>query len=122
MEQPELHLHPSAQAGLADVIIDAIHAKENYESRGIQLLIETHSEHFLRRLQRRMAEGVLKYDEFSAYFANNDQFPARLEELRVDIFGNIENWPPNFFGDIAGDIYAQTDAALEKRIRKELNG
>lgn len=121
MEQPELHLHPSAQAGLADVIIDAIHAKENYESRGIQLLIETHSEHFLRRLQRRMAEGLLKYDEFSAYFANNDQFPAKLEALQVDIFGNIENWPPNFFGDIAGDIFAQTDAALERRIRKELN-
>ncbi len=63
MEQPELHLHPSAQAGLADVVIDAIRAKENYENRGIQLLIETHSEHFLRRLQRRLAEENLKPEE-----------------------------------------------------------
>lgn len=121
MEQPELHLHPGAQAGLADVIIAAIHARENYEKRGIQLIIETHSEHLLRRLQRRMAEGVLGQDEFSAYFANNDQFPAKLEELQVDLFGNIDNWPKNFFGDIAGDIFAQTDAALQKRIQEELH-
>lgn len=121
MEQPELHLHPSAQAGLADVVIDAIHARENYEERKIQLIIETHSEHFLRRLQRRIAEEVLGYEEFSAYFANNDQFPAHLEELQVDIFGNIDNWPKNFFGDIMGDIFAQTDAVLEKRMREELH-
>lgn len=122
MEQPELHLHPNAQAGLADVLIDAIHAKENYENRGIQLLIETHSEHFLRRLQRRMAEDILKHDEFSAYFANNNTFPAKLEELKVDLFGNIDNWPPDFFGDITGDIFAQTDAALDRRIREEVHG
>lgn len=122
MEQPELHLHPNAQAGLADVIIDAIHARENSADRNIQLIIETHSEHFLRRLQRRMAEEKLKCEEFSAYFANNDKFPARLEELQVDIFGNIENWPKNFFGNIDGDIFAQTDAALEKRISTEIYG
>lgn len=121
MEQPELHLHPSAQAGLADVIIDAIHARENSEARDIQLIIETHSEHFLRRLQRRMAEGVLKEGEFSAYFANNDRFPAELEELQVNLFGEIDNWPPNFFGDISGDIFAQTDAALQRRIDEVQN-
>ena len=120
MEQPELHLHPNAQAGLADVMIAAIHAREKFEKRRIQLIIETHSEHFLRRLQRRMAEGSLEYNEFSAYFANNDQFPASLEKLEVDLFGNIENWPKNFFGDIAGDTFAQMDAALDKRIREEL--
>ncbi len=121
MEQPELHLHPSAQAGLADVVIDAIRAKENYENRGIQLLIETHSEHFLRRLQRRLAEENLKPEEFTAYFANNDVSPARLEKLQVDEYGNISNWPPDFFGDITGDIFAQTDAALERRMRKGKN-
>lgn len=122
MEQPELHLHPNAQAGLADVIIDAIHARENHEERGIQLIIETHSEHFLRRLQRRMAEEKLGLEDFSAYFVNSDQYPTSLEKLQVDIFGNIDNWPKNFFGDIAGDIFAQTDASLDKRIKEELNG
>lgn len=119
MEQPELHLHPSAQAGLADVIIDAIHARENYSARNIQLIIETHSEHFLRRLQRRIAEEILKPEEFKAYFANNDQFPAELEPLEVDLFGDICNWPDNFFGDIQGDIFYQTSAGLQRRMREE---
>ena len=59
MEQPEIHLHPSAQSALADVMIDVINSRENGADRNIQLIIETHSEHFLRRLQRRIAE-----DEF----------------------------------------------------------
>jgi predicted ATPase len=54
MEQPEIHLHPSAQSILADVMIDVINSRENGADRNIQLIIETHSEHFLRRLQRRI--------------------------------------------------------------------
>jgi predicted ATPase len=59
MEQPEIHLHPSAQAALADVMIDVINSRENGKDRNIQLIIETHSEHFLRRLQRRIAENTV---------------------------------------------------------------
>ena len=46
MEQPEIHLHPSAQSALADVMIDVINSRENGKKRNIQLIIETHSEHF----------------------------------------------------------------------------
>ena len=59
MEQPEIHLHPNAQSALADVMIDVINSRENGADRNIQLIIETHSEHFLRRLQRRIAEDVV---------------------------------------------------------------
>ena len=58
MEQPEIHLHPNAQSALADVMIDVINSRENGADRNIQLVIETHSEHFLRRLQRRIAEDA----------------------------------------------------------------
>ena len=119
MEQPELHLHPSAQAGLADVIIEAIHSRKNGQNRNIQLIIETHSEHFLRRLQRRIAEGALSQEEFKAYFANNENEKAVLEPLQVNLFGDISNWPKEFFGDISGDIFAQTKAALDARINEE---
>lgn len=118
IEQPELHLHPAAQAGLADVLIDAIHAREDSEDRGIQLIIESHSEHFLRRLQRRIAEGGLKEEEFSGYFVSSGK-NARMERLKVDQYGDIENWPPNFFGDIQGDIFKQTMAGIELRSRQE---
>jgi predicted ATPase len=117
MEQPEIHLHPSAQSALADVMIDVINSKEDGRDRDIQLIIETHSEHFLRRLQRRIAEDAISQERVSAYFANVARTPAKLEPLQIDMFGNIQNWPTNFFGDEMGDITGQAEAALKKRIK-----
>ncbi len=118
MEQPEIHLHPNAQSALADVMIDVINSKENGLNRNIQLIIETHSEHFLRRLQRRIAEDVVPKERVSAYFANITKTPATLEPLKIDIFGNILNWPENFFGDEMGDITAQTKAGMRRRMQQ----
>ena len=116
MEQPEIHLHPSAQSALADVMIDVINSRENGVDRNVQLIIETHSEHFLRRLQRRIAEDVVPPEKVSAYFANITKIPASLDPLQIDIFGNIQNWPENFFGDEMGDITEQAKAAMKKRM------
>ncbi len=118
MEQPEIHLHPSAQSALADVMIDVINSRENGVDRDIQLVIETHSEHFLRRLQRRIAEDAVPKEKVSAYFANIAKTPTTLEPLQIDIFGNTLNWPENFFGDEMGDITEQAKAALKKRMQK----
>jgi predicted ATPase len=118
MEQPELHLHPSAQSALADVMIDVINSKENGADRNIQLIIETHSEHFLRRLQRRIAENVISEDKVSVYFANTSKTPASLDPLKIDLFGNILNWPDNFFGDEMEDITAQSEAAIKRRMKQ----
>ncbi len=118
MEQPELHLHPSAQSALADAMIDAISAREKARPRNIQLIIETHSEHFLRRFQRRIAEGSLSNESFAAFFANNDTTPLTLEQLQINLFGEIINWPRNFFGDMNGDIFMQTKAALERKLKE----
>lgn len=117
MEQPEIHLHPSAQAALADVLIEVINSREGGRDRNIQLIIETHSEHFLRRLQRRIAEEVISEDCVSAYFADVSSNPAKLKALEVDAFGNIHNWPKNFFGDEMGDVFGQAEAALERRMK-----
>lgn len=117
MEQPEIHLHPSAQSALADVMIGVINSRENGKDRNIQLIIETHSEHFLRRLQRRIAEDIVPQEKVSAYFANIAKTPATLEPLQIDIFGNIQNWPDKFFGDEIGDITEQAKAATKKRMR-----
>ncbi len=115
MEQPEIHLHPKAQSILADVMIDVINSRENGTNRNIQLIIETHSEHFLRRLQRRIAEDVIDKNDISAYFADITKSPATLKPLQIDLFGGIVNWPPNFFGDEMADITGQTEAAMRKR-------
>lgn len=108
LEQPEIHLHPSVQAGLADVFIDA------HRTRNIQILIESHSEHLLRRLQRRIAEEVLPASDAAFYFVQMQQTASQLQPLHVDSFGNIRNWPQDFFGDEMGDLIAMTDA-VERR-------
>lgn len=118
MEQPEIHLHPKAQSALADVMIDVINSRENGSDRNIQLVIETHSEHFLRRLQRRIAEDTISQEKVSAYFANIDKTPARLEPLQIDKFGNILNWPEDFFGDEMEDITEQSKAAMRKHMQQ----
>ena len=116
MEQPEIHLHPSAQSALADVMIDAVKSREKGADRNIQLIIETHSEHFLRRLQRRIAEDAISQEKVSAYFAKNDASSPILEPLQIDSFGHISNWPEHFFGDEMGDILGQAEAAMKKRM------
>lgn len=118
MEQPEIHLHPKAQSVLADVLIDVIRSKENGADRNIQLIIETHSEHFLRRLQRRIAENEISKDKVSAYFSDFIKDKPTLTPLLIDDFGNIKNWPEHFFGDEMGDITAQSKAAMKKRLKE----
>ena len=121
MEQPEIHLHPKAQSVLADVMIDVINSRQGGENRSIQLIIETHSEHFLRRLQRRIAEDSLSENQVSAYFADISRIPAVLEPLQIDPYGSILNWPKDFFGDEMGDIIEQSKAAMKKRKQSAKN-
>ena len=112
LEQPELHLHPSAQAGLADLMLLAA------EERQLQLIVETHSEHLLRRFQRRIAEVEMdfaKHENIKAYFCNPTADGLVAEEVIVDRFGQIDNWPEHFFGDIGGDLHNMAKAAITRR-------
>jgi predicted ATPase len=111
LEQPEIHLHPKVQAGLADVLVDAI------KTRGIQIILESHSEHLLRRLQLRVADETMKPDQAALYFCSTEKGESRLMPLDLDPFGNITNWPKDFFGDELGEIAAMSQAALERKKR-----
>ena len=118
MEQPEIHLHPQVQAELADVFISATQARENGNERHVQLIVESHSEHFLNRLQRRIAEGAVTPEDVAVYFCRRAGSATKLEPLRLNMFGEIENWPENFFGDEMADIAGRTLAAMQRK--KEL--
>ncbi len=110
LEQPEIHLHPFVQAGLADVFIDA------WRKRGIQILLESHSEHLLRRLQRRIAEGSVTPDDVALYFCSAElEGESKLTPLVMDLFGNIENWPKDFFGDEFGEVAAMSRAVQKRK-------
>lgn len=115
-EQPEIHLHPSVQAGLADIFIEVI------KTRNIQIIIESHSEHLLRRLQRRMAEEKEGFtnEDAALYFCKMDnQGDSELVPLEIDIYGNICNYPEGFFGDEMGDIVAMNKAAIKRQMNTE---
>lgn len=112
LEQPEIHLHPAVQANLADVLIDAHH------KRGVQIIVESHSEHLLRRLQRRIAEEDLSRDDVALYFCEADSSGSKLTPLDLDLFGNITNWPAEFFGDQFAEL-AATQVARVKRMKKQ---
>lgn len=116
MEQPEIHLHPQVQARLADALISAVQAGEGGRPRNVQLIVESHSEHFLTRLQRRVAEGVIAPTDVAIYFCKRSGKSAELEPLRLDLYGSIENWPTNFFGDEMEDVAARTIAAMQRKI------
>ena len=118
MEQPEIHLHPQVQSVLADVLISAVQAYQDGAARNVQLIVESHSEHFLTRLQRRIAEEVIKPSEVAVYFCRNTEDGAVLEALDLNLFGEISNWPTDFFGDQMGDMSARTIAAQRRKLTK----
>ena len=118
LEQPELHLHPNAQSALADLMLHAA------EKRGLQLIVESHSEHLLRRLQRRIAEVEQTFarpENIKMYFCAPSERGSTICQVEVDKYGQIANWPPNFMGNISDDIHEMSRAAFERR-HQELAG
>ena len=109
LEQPEIHLHPAVQAGLADVLIDAV------KTRNLQIIVESHSEHLLRRLQRRIAEEKISASDTALFFCRSENGASKAERLDVDLLGNIRNWPAGFFGDEMGELAAMTKAAMTRK-------
>jgi predicted ATPase len=107
IEQPELHLHPRVESELADMFIEAVHSREDGRDRHVQFLIESHSEHVLQRLQRRIAEGKLHPREVALYFCEPSAEGSTARGLQVDMFGEIANWPADFFGDPMTDLSAK---------------
>jgi predicted ATPase len=109
-EQPEIHLHPRLQANLADFFIAASSSEK-------RIIIETHSDHFINRLRRRIAEDPT--DELSEriaiLFVRAFEEEAGIEPLEVDRYGVIKNWPPDFLPESADEAEAIFRAGLEKR-------
>lgn len=99
IEQPELHLHPGAQAELANLFVDIV--SQNTNERTIKVMIETHSEHLIRRLQSLIANKNVNIsnDQVKIYYVDkNDNNEAFIKEMRILENGQFENaWPSGFF-------------------------
>ena len=92
IQQPELHVHPGLQANLGDIFAESIYDRSN------QLIIETHSEHLVLRLQRLVRTGNLSPDDVSILYVSRDSSGSFVQRLRLDQTGEfIDDWPGGFF-------------------------
>ena len=111
IEQPELHVHPRLQAELGDVlVVAALRESSN------RFLIETHSEHLILRLLRRIREShdgelpkhlpSISPDHLAVvHLAGGDQ-PTEATPLRVSLDGEfVDRWPGGFFEERAEELF-----------------
>jgi hypothetical protein len=106
IEQPELHLHPDAQGKLVDVLVGLAAASES------TLIMETHSEHMLLRLQRRVAEGALAPDDVGIYFVDE----GSVHRARISPSGRLDDRavPAGFFEEEWEDSVELARAAASR--------
>jgi hypothetical protein len=112
IEQPELHLHPKAQCELADVLIASLHL-------GNASVIESHSEHMLLRLGRRIREttnGYLLPNELKLlpddvniyYFDPQPNGSTSVKNIRLDKHGELmDRWPGGFFSERDKELFGE---------------
>ena len=122
IEQPELHLHPEAQAAMADFFIAM-----SKPSVGLRFLLETHSSSIIYRMRRRIAETKVKWLEtapqielrptdLGAYFISRQDGVSVLEAINYNDDGSYAQIPDafsDFFGTDDEQLYRLRDAQLE---------
>lgn len=120
IEQPELHLHPAAQACLADLFAICISANPN-----ARLIIETHSEHLISKLQVLIADPHCDLDNDMVqilYVDKNEDGSSYINNIGIDENGKFDReWPKDFF-DQGFQLAMQLMKNAASRIKGKENG
>ncbi len=90
MQQPEVHLHPRAQAALGTLF-----AKLVADGNRI-FLIETHSDHLVDRIRQEVARGTVSADQVLILFFHKPNLETTVWPITLDALGNVENAPPEY--------------------------
>jgi predicted ATPase len=100
-QQPEIHLNPAQQCVITDFLIETA----NRERR---IVIETHSEHILLRLRRRIAEGVIAAKDVAIYFCDYRNGDSVLDRIPLGESAEItrDDWPGGFFEEQLEDSFS----------------
>lgn len=107
IEQPELHVHPAVQVGLGDLFIDGA------IERGLSFLLETHSEHLILRLLRRIREAAeegkaehINPDLLGVYYLASENGHITATLLPVNSEGDFDTpWPKGFFEERGPELF-----------------
>lgn len=98
IDQPEIHLHPSAQAQLADYFIRQV------KSNNKRYFIETHSEYILNRLRASIVKGIISPSSVRVYYFDNQSGESEIHRVHFTRSGKIQNAPKGFFETYMMDI------------------
>ncbi|NDJ79398.1 DUF3696 domain-containing protein [Vibrio campbellii] len=111
LEQPEIHLHPTVQAKLFD-FMNALHKK------GVSTIVETHSDHLITRMRRRVAEsdnGLEKIINLIFVEFDKNNKTTKYSKMSLDELGNFNLWPDGFFDQYDQDVRAILKAQIVKK-------
>lgn len=108
VQEPEIHLHPNAQASLASFFVGQVKKKG-------QLFIETHSDNLVLRLARHVALGDIKPDDVTIFIVSDEGGGKVVRMVRPDATGVFKpEWPGGFFPQRQGESLALARARLKR--------
>lgn len=98
IENPEVHLHPAGQAHMGRFLADVARA-------GIQVIVETHSDHVLNGIRRSVKAGGISPEQVALYFfRSRTENGAQVTSPQIDGAGNLDAWPNGFFDQFDKDV------------------
>ena len=91
LQQPEVHLHPSAQAALGSLLLQTARKEQI-------VIVESHSDHLLNRIRMDLRDGVgnRKPEDVSILYFENSDLSSRIHSLRIDEQGNVLDAPESY--------------------------
>ena len=104
LQQPEIHLHPKMQMNFADFLLASAYTGKN-------IIIETHSDHIINRLLRRILENPKLKDRIKFYFVDKSEDKAK--EIEVDLVRGFVNAPDDFFSQFGMESSAIFNASIK---------
>jgi predicted ATPase len=98
IDSPEAHLHPSAQSQMGRILA-------HFAAGGVQILVETHSDHLLNGARLAVKERALPQSALAIHFFTRASKDGHgVISPRVDIEGRIDEWPDGFFDQSEKDL------------------
>ncbi len=94
IENPESHLHPKGQAKIAELCAIAA-------NHGVQVIVETHSDHFLNGLRVATKNNIISPDKSQIYYfyKNAGELSTHAQQINIDNNGKLTDWPVGFFDE-----------------------
>ncbi len=89
IQQPEVHLHPRAQAELGSFFAQKVRQK-------MKFMVETHSDHLTDRIRMEVRKGTIAASDVSILYFENGKKGGRIYNIEIDDEGNILDAPPSY--------------------------